>query len=91
MIGAECRPQPTSPPGIEVHEVSDGLVVYLPDPPRVHVLNRTATVVYALASGQRSVIEIAQAVREAYTLTEIPVDDVTTCINQLCAAGVLYG
>jgi hypothetical protein len=75
-------------PGLEVHEVEDGVVVFDADTDRVHYLNPTATFVFSLADGSRTREEIAELVREAWGLDAAPVEEVGSCIDQLRREGV---
>jgi hypothetical protein len=75
-------------PGLEVHTVEDGVVVFDADTDRVHYLNPTATFVFSLADGNRTGEEIAELVREAWNLDAAPVEEVTSCIEQLRREGV---
>ena len=75
-------------PGLEVHTVEDGVVVFDADTDRVHYLNPTATFVYSLADGTRTGEEIAELVREAWNLDAPPVEEVVSCIEQLRREGV---
>ena len=75
-------------PGLEVHTVEDGVVVFDADTDRVHYLNPTATFVFSLADGTRTGEEIAELVREAWNLDAPPVEEVASCIEQLRREGV---
>ncbi len=75
-------------PGLEVHTVEDGVVVFDADTDRVHYLNPTATFVFSLADGNRTGAEIAELVREAWNLDAPPVEEVDACIGQLRSEGV---
>lgn len=75
--------------GLDVHEVDDGLVVYDLNTDRVHYLNPTASVVLTLCDGSRTDEDLAELVRDAWSLDTPPTDDVRTCIGQLRAEGVL--
>ena len=81
--------RPRIAPGLEAHEVDDGLVVYDGDRDRVHYLNATASVVYTLCDGERTVDEITTLVGEAWELAEPPVAAVDECVAQLRGEGVL--
>ncbi len=76
-------------PGLEVHTVEDGVVVFDPDADRVHYLNSTATFVFSLSNGTRTCSEIAELVRQAWGLSEAPVEEIHLCIDQLRREGVL--
>ena len=75
-------------PALEVHTVEDGVVVFDPDTDRVHYLNPTATFVFSFADGSRTCSEIAELVREAWGLDDAPVEEVSSCIEQLRREGV---
>jgi len=80
---------PVRADGLEVNEVADGLVVYQPDPERVHYLNNTAAVVFELCDGDRSRREIAAALGELFSLAEVPTAEVEACLVELVAKGVV--
>jgi hypothetical protein len=84
-VSEQC---PDPRPGLEVHEVEDGLVVFDADTDRVHYLNPTASFVFSLADGQRTREAIAELVREAWGLDVAPVEEVGACIDQLRREGV---
>jgi len=77
-----------SKPGLEVHTVEDGVVLFDADTDRVHYLNPTATFVFSLADGTRTGEEIAELVRDAWSLDVAPVEEVASCIEQLRREGV---
>jgi hypothetical protein len=79
---------PDPKPGLEVHTVEDGVVVFDADTDRVHYLNPTATFVFSLADGARTGAEIAELVREAWSLEAPPTAEVDQCIEQLRTEGV---
>jgi hypothetical protein len=74
---------PEPAPDLDVHEVEDGLVVYDLTNDRVHYLNPTASVVFALSTGKHSVDEIVELVREAWDLPDRPEAEVLACLAQL--------
>ena len=81
--------RPCQAEGLEVHEVADGLVVYDPRADRVHYLNASASVVFELCSGQRTVEQIAAIVAQTWGLPSAPGPDVARCVGQLLSEGVL--
>jgi hypothetical protein len=81
--------RPRQADGLEVHEVDDGLVVYDQKADRVHYLNASASVVFELCSGQRTLEQIAAIVAEAWRLPSAPGTDVAGCVGQLRSEGVL--
>lgn len=76
-------------PGLEVHEVDDGIVVYQPAADRVHYLNQSAAVVFELCTGENSEDEIADLVRSAWDLAEPPRDEVLAGLARLREEGVV--
>jgi hypothetical protein len=81
--------RPTRTPGLEAHEVDDGLVVYQPSIDRVHYLNATASVVFELCTGEHTDAEIEQLVADAWHLPEPPHAEVQACLTQLRTEGVV--
>ena len=75
--------------GLEPHEVDDGLVVYQAATGRVHYLNRTASLVFELCTGDHTEAEIAALVGAAWDLPEPPNEEVQGCLQQLRAEGVI--
>ena len=83
----EEQPRPAA--GIEMAELPEGLIVRQAQPPRVHQLNNTASVILALCDGQRSIAEIAGVLAETFRLAGPPVAEVTACVAELRRTGVL--
>jgi hypothetical protein len=81
--------RPSAVDGLEINEVDDGLVLYQPAPEQVHYLNSTAAVVFELCSGRLTVEEITSLVGSAFALSEPPVVEVASCIDDLRAKGVV--
>jgi hypothetical protein len=75
--------RPSKVGDLEVTEVEDGLVIYQARPERVHVLNQTASFVFDLCSGDRSIEEIAEEMRVMFRMTETPRDAVAQCVAEL--------
>ena len=80
---------PEPAPGLDVHEVDDGLVVYDLTNDRVHYLNATATLVFALCDGEHVVEEIVELVGAAWELPDRPEAEVLACLEQLRDEGVI--
>jgi len=83
------RPQRAA--GIEIAELGRGLLVRQAEPPRVHQLNNTASIVLELCDGHHTVAEIAGALAGAFTLDAPPLDEAAACVAGLRRAGVLAG
>ena len=81
------RPKQTEE--LDVSDVADGLVVYQHRPERVHYLNRTASLVFELCTGEHSPEDIARLLGLAFALVEPPTDEVRTCLEQLRSLGVV--
>jgi hypothetical protein len=85
--GLASRPRQAE--GLELNEVADGLVIYHGGPERVHYLNRTASLVFELCTGEHSPEDIARLLGDAFSLVEPPSDEVRTCLDQLRSLGVV--
>jgi hypothetical protein len=81
--------RPTALDRLEVNEVKDGLIVYDPVVDRVHHLNATAAIVFALCDGEHDVATMADVVAAAYGLAAPPLDDVRACLRELTKQGLL--
>lgn len=88
MPGA-ATDRPVRVDGLEVNEVADGLVVYQDAPERVHYLNNTAALVFELCTGENSVAQIVDLVKDAFELAQRPEDEIVTCVAELREQGVL--
>jgi Coenzyme PQQ synthesis protein D (PqqD) len=73
----------------EVNEIADGLVLYQAEIDRVHYLNRTASIVYELCTGENSVEQIAALIGEAFGLASVPLGEVAECLATLRAEGLV--
>ena len=86
MTGA--RPEPA--PGLDVHEVDDGLVVYDTATDRVHYLNATATLVFGLCTGSHDDEQIVELVSRVSTEAPGSAEaDVHACLAQLRTEGII--
>jgi hypothetical protein len=75
--------------GVEINKVADGYIVYQPSRDRVHYLNHTATIVLELCNGKNSPTEIAVLLQTAYDLPASPEAEVSSCLQQLIAEGLV--
>jgi hypothetical protein len=75
--------------GLDVNEVEDGLVVYDPDRDRVHYLNPTAGVIFALCADEPAEAALPTLVREALDADEPGDRDVAECLAKLRAEGLV--
>lgn len=81
--------RPESAEGLDVHEVDDGVVVYDAGRDRVHYLNASATLVFLLADGTRTLAQLQELVKEAWPADAAHVEGVDECVRRLTAEGVL--
>jgi hypothetical protein len=81
---------PTIDEDLDVNEVEDGLIVYVPSTDRVHHLNSTASVVFQLCDGSRSLVEIADGVREVFALEVSPMSETEDCLARLGREGLVH-
>jgi coenzyme PQQ synthesis protein D (PqqD) len=84
---AQDRPRRAA--GIELAELPDGLIVRQAEPPRVHQLNNTASVIVELCDGQRTLVEIAEVLASAFELEAPPLAEAADCVAELRHVGVL--
>ena len=80
--------RPRRAAGIEIAEFSDGLMVR-PPAGRLHQLNNTASIVFELCDGRRTVAEIAGTLAGAFALSDPPLGETVACVADLRRAGVL--
>lgn len=80
---------PTATAGLEIHAALDGVVVRDPARNRAHRLNRTAAAILALCTGEHTVAEIGELVREAFQLAEPPAVEVEQCLVHLRSEGLV--
>jgi hypothetical protein len=74
---------------LDVHEVDDGLVIYDLANDRVHYLNETASLVFALCTGEHSDGRIVELVGLAWELSQTPDAEVRACLAQLRGEGLI--
>jgi hypothetical protein len=74
---------------IELTEVEDGYVAYDETAGRVHHLNVPLVAVFDLATGDRTVDEIAAAIATEFGLAKPPLADVEAAIEQLRQEGLV--
>lgn len=76
---------PAQTTGLNVTEVEDGLVVFVPSTRRAHHLNVTATLVFELCTGDNSQTSIIDLVQSAFELVAPPVTEVAALIESFRA------
>jgi hypothetical protein len=75
--------------GLEITEVPDGRVVYQASAGKVHYLNPTAIIVLELCASRQSAAQIADFLKDAYSLGDAPTESVNACIRSLLDEGLL--
>ena len=80
---------PTARDDVEVNEVADGLVIYDTGRDRVHYLNHTASLVFALCTGTNPEVVIAEQVGKAFALADGASAEVADCLAMLGREGLL--
>jgi hypothetical protein len=76
-------------PGLAMTEVPDGVVVADAEGAALHVLNPTAAAVLILCDGNQNLRSIAQVLQEEFSLLELPLRDVSACVEQLLDLGLI--
>ena len=89
LIAAQADSRFVIAEGLEKTEVPDGFVIYKSETEKVHYLNPTAAVIFELSDGTKNLGEIAEFMKEAYKLPEVPLPEVLTCAQNLVQQGLL--
>ena len=76
-------------PGLVSQELEDGLIIFEPNTDQVHHLNHTMAILYDLCDGSKSTSELARSVSDMFSLSEVPVEEVTASLDELVELGVL--
>jgi len=74
---------------LEVHEVSDGYIVYQKERDRVHHLNRTAAIVFELCDGTNQPQDVVARVAEIYMLDPSAHGEIRAALDQLVQEGLV--
>lgn len=67
----------------EVSEAGDGFILYDEARDRVHFLNVTATIIYELCQGGRSLAELVRYIDDGFALDISSLDEVRNCLSSL--------
>lgn len=81
--------QPQRAVGIDVTDLAGGLMVHPAGSPMAHQLNNTASVIFELCDGHRTVTGIAEKMAVAFGLDAVPLAEVTACVAGLRSTGIL--
>jgi hypothetical protein len=73
---------------LELEEIDDGFIAYDAARDRVHHLNPTAALVFLLANGQNTAVDIARMVQAQFNLDAAPLDEVETVLDQFSQEGI---
>nr|WP_246715080.1 PqqD family protein [Aestuariivirga litoralis] len=74
---------------LEKTQTPDGLILFQPESEKIHHLNATASMVFNLSDGTRSLGAIASAMQEAYALPQAPMAETLACAENLVSLGLL--
>ena len=74
---------------LDISPADDGYMIYRPQLDRITFLNSTAALILELCDGENSPEQIADLVKQAYSLPQLPVEDVRDALKQLMAEGLL--
>jgi hypothetical protein len=81
--------RPRGADGVETDATPDGYIVYQPDRGRVHHLNQTAAILFALCTGENRVAEMPDLLRVAFNLTSPPTAETRACLEQFVAESLI--
>jgi hypothetical protein len=81
--------RPRAADGVETDATPDGYIVYQPDRGRVHHLNQTAAILFALCTGQNRVTELPDLLRSALSLASSPAAETRACLEQFVAESLI--
>jgi Coenzyme PQQ synthesis protein D (PqqD) len=81
--------RPRQAAGLETAELPGGLMLRQAEPPRVHQLNNTASIVWEMCDGQRTLVQIAEALAGAFELDAPPLAEAAACVAELRQTEVL--
>lgn len=82
-----ANPTPTA--GLDITEVEDGLVVFVPSTRMVHHLDVNATLIFLSCNGEHDESSIAELVRTAFGLPAAPLDEVRSTLELFRSAGII--
>lgn len=74
---------------MEVIPADEGYIIYEQDKDRVHYLNPVAALIYELCTGDNSLVQISELVREAFGLAEPPAAEVADAVTKMKDEGLL--
>ena len=99
MPGVDQQPGPLSskararnPKRIEdldIGSADEGYIVYRPELDRVHYLNATAVLILEFCTGENSQEQIVELVKQAYGLSDSPLEEVTQTLRQFEDQGLI--
>lgn len=87
--GGRWTGNPLQVDDLDISPADDGYMIYRPQQDRITFLNSTAVLVLELCNGENSIEQIAHLVKQAYSLTEAPIEDVREALKQLQAEDLL--
>jgi hypothetical protein len=76
-------------PGLEVHEVPDGYIVYQSQRERVHYLNKTAAIIFEFCDGAHAADDIVARVAKVFELGPSAHDEIRAGLDSLIKEGLI--
>jgi Coenzyme PQQ synthesis protein D (PqqD) len=74
---------------LDITAAEEGCIISRAGSDRISFVNRTAALILEFCTGESSVEQIADLVKQAYNLPQAPVDDTREALKQLDAEGLL--
>ncbi len=87
--GSDWTANPKHVGDLDINPADDGCVVHHLEQDRIHFLNPTAVLILELCTGENTPEQIADLVKQAYSLPEAPLEDVQQALEQLKTEGLL--
>jgi putative component of toxin-antitoxin plasmid stabilization module len=75
--------------GLDISAAEEGCIISRAGSDRIYFVNPTAALILELCTGESSVEQIADLVKQAYHLAQAPVEDTREALKQLEAEGLL--
>ena len=74
---------------LDITEMPDGHMLTNNKSGRVHYLNPVATIVFEMCDGAHSAAAIAEFLQRGFSLDNLPIDQVNSCLSTLTDQGLI--
>ena len=74
---------------LDITAAEEGCIISRAGSDRISFVNRTAALILEFCTGESTVEQIADLVKQAYNLPQAPIDDTREALKQLDAEGLL--